>query len=275
MNQKHRISVEDEAIDVLQKAIFGLTSDRLIKSEDFQQKMDSLQQQILGNCIVDTDWLDLASELHLHPPSLLRLAKKPTIDEVLLPTGWNQWTLPFGPYSVNSYCFSLQDQQCVLIDAGFQVSDFMERLQKSALQPVAILITHNHRDHVGALTTLIEKYPDLVVYAMDQSLCRHCLPINDGDRFELKNIEIRIHHTPGHAIDGVAFEIANGESVAVAGGDTIYARSAGKIPHHYKKSLRILEETILNLPNETLILPGHGPVTTVGEERRYNPFFAK
>ena len=275
MNQKQRVSVEDEAVDVLQKAVYGLTSDGLTKDKSIRQQIDSLQQQILANRIIDTDWLDLASELQLHPASLLRLAKDPTIEEVLLPTGWHQWNLPFGPYSVNSFCLSLQDQQCVLIDAGFQASDFMEQLQKSALQPVAILITHNHRDHVGALTTLSEEYPDLAVYAMDPSLCRHCPPINDRDQFKLKTVEIRVHHTPGHAMDGVAFEITIGETFAVAGGDTIYARSAGKIPQNYQKSLSILNEKMLKLPDETFILPGHGPVTTVGEERLHNPFFAE
>ena len=95
------------------------------------------------------------------------------------------------------------------------------------------------------------------------------------DSFSIEGVQIRVLHTPGHAQDSLCYEIEHPHGPpAIAVGDTVYARSAGKIPRNYRHSLNLLRHKLLSGNPDTLLLPGHGPVTTVGTERKSNPFFA-
>lgn len=276
MSNPRFLSVEDDAFDVIQKSLSGLQTDAHPIEPTLGSRIAALQQAAKHQIWDESSWMELASELGLHGPSLLALAKEPQVPTVPLPDGWMQWTLPFGPYSVNSFCIPVAPKQCVLIDAGFNSTDFMEQIEACPYHPIALLITHHHRDHVGAHSALISRFPHLRIFAMDPVLCRNTAALREGDSLTIEALQIRALHTPGHADDALSFQLRHGLQAvhAIAGGDTIYARSAGKIHSHYRASLRSLSDKILSLDPDTLLLPGHGPVTTIGDERQHNPFFA-
>lgn len=276
MSKQPVISVEDSAIDVAGKAIAGLQADGVEIDGRTLHLFSILQQSPPGSHTPGHDWLELASALGLHGPSLLALAQSEEIPKIPLPAGWQQWVLPFGPYTVNSYKIPVAPRQCLLVDAGFQTADFLQQLEQSKDHPVALLLTHGHRDHIGALSELIRRFPHLRVHAMNPSHCRNTAALREGDNFSVEGIQIRVLHTPGHAQDSLCYEIrhAHGAPVAIAAGDTVYARSAGKIPQDYRHSLELLRHKLLSGSPDTLLLPGHGPVTTIRTERECNPFFA-
>lgn len=270
------IETEDNALDAVQKAYRGLSRDGARLTPSLPEKINQLDAQLQSKNLVEKDWMEVAKQLNLHGTSLFAFAKQPSVEETTLPSNWQQWVLPFGPYTVNSYALPLANNHCLIIDAGNEPKDFFDRLKTTGKQPSHLLITHNHRDHVGALKQLLDEYPELKVYAMDPSICRNTTPLADLSEFEIEDYLIQAHHTPGHAADSISYMIRgkNSNSLALAVGDCIYAKSTGGIPANYKKALEVIREKILNSPDNTLLLPGHGPVTTVSAEKQHNPFFA-
>lgn len=275
MSPQAVVSVEDSAVDVAGKALAGLQADGVRIDAHTEHQFSILQQSSPDSNTHERHWLELANVLGLHGPSLLTLAQSQQIPQIPLPSGWEQWVLPFGPYTVNSYKIPVAPRQCLLVDAGFQPSDFLQLLEQSKDHPVALLLTHGHRDHIGALSELIRRFPHLRVHAMNPSYCRNSAALREGDSFSIEGVQIRVLHTPGHAQDSLCYEIEHPHGPpAIAVGDTVYARSAGKIPRNYRHSLNLLRHKLLSGNPDTLLLPGHGPVTTVGTERKSNPFFA-
>ena len=270
-----RIDTEDNAVDAVQKALRGLTLDGESIDPGIHQRIEDLKHQLESGNLVEQDWFVVARTLGLHGPSLLEFARRPSVEATPLPNGWQQWVLPFGPYTVNAYALPLSDQKCILIDAGDHVNDFYSRLEKSNRIPTHLLITHNHHDHVGAVGKLISDYPDLKIYAMQPSLYKDTLPLSDLSEFDIAPYHFQAYHTPGHASDSISYLIHSEQSPpAMAVGDCIYAKSAGGVRSHYREALHMIRSKILDHPDHTLLLPGHGPVTTVGLEKSHNPFFA-
>jgi len=138
-----------------------------------------------------------------------------------------------------------------------------------------IFITHSHYDHVEALGPIRSRFP----HARVHSSSPHA-PLNQRNRPEdfigVGSLRISNRDTPGHAEDGVTYVVGNwpedAPSVAVVG-DAIFAGSMGKAGSAFELARRKVRDQILSLPGETLICPGHGPLTTVAEEQAHNPFF--
>jgi glyoxylase-like metal-dependent hydrolase (beta-lactamase superfamily II) len=138
-----------------------------------------------------------------------------------------------------------------------------------------LFITHSHYDHVEALGPIRQRHPKAKV----RSSSRHA-PVDQRNRpndfVHLGSLRITNRETPGHADDGVTYVVGNwpgdAPSVAIVG-DAIFAGSMGKAGAKFDLARNKVREQILSLPEETLICPGHGPLTTVGEERGHNPFF--
>jgi len=275
MQNPQRQAVEDDALDVIRKAMAGLTADGWVFQKKLHRLVNTLSHSLLAGDMNPSDWDEVATHLQLHAPSLLALASDPTVPSIPLPFDWQVWNLPFGPYSVNAYLIPVSAHQCILFDAGFEPTDLINRLAATPYTPVAVCITHNHRDHVGALQALVRRHPEIKIHAMDATICHGTEPLRHDTQFEICGVKIRAIQTPGHAWDGVSFEINQDRTCAIIGGDTIYARSCGKIPEHYRSSLEILSQRILCKPGDTLLLPGHGPISSIGDEYTMNPFFAQ
>jgi glyoxylase-like metal-dependent hydrolase (beta-lactamase superfamily II) len=179
----------------------------------------------------------------------------------------------------------------VAIDPGDEPPLIIEAIEREGLTLNRILLTHCHADHVGGVKGLVEGLPAPVLMhegdrAMLDSAVEHgrlfgleieAPPppdgyLEEGDRVDFGEESLRVLHTPGHSPGGICF-LGSREIFA---GDTLFAGSIGRFDFpggSYNTLIEGISSKILSLPEDLLVYPGHGPATTVGQEKRTNPFF--
>ena len=202
-------------------------------------------------------------------------------------------TLPLGQLQTNAY-LAVDDASgaAVIVDPGADAPRVRSALDARALEPSAIWLTHAHFDHVGAVADLVEATPlPVLLHPDDSRLYQHAAeqaaafgmrvrapgvatqPLRHGQLLALGAHQARCLHTPGHAPGHVAFSF-EADGVLLAG-DALFAGSIGRTDLAFADHdtlLRSLREQFLTLPDDTVVYPGHGPATTIGAERRSNPF---
>jgi glyoxylase-like metal-dependent hydrolase (beta-lactamase superfamily II) len=162
-----------------------------------------------------------------------------------------------------------------VFDTGFDAKLILGTIAAERLQLGHIFITHTHHDHIAALGDLRAAAPPAKVH----SNSRNAPPDQrnrPGETVHIGGLRVTYRETPGHAADGVTYLVGNwpGGSPQIAiVGDAIFAGSMGRGNQSWDLARQKVREHILSLPAETLLCPGHGPLTTVAEETANNPFF--
>ena len=181
-----------------------------------------------------------------------------------------------GPLMVN--CFILGDEvsgEAVVIDPGGGVSKIISVLKKNGLTLTSIINTHGHWDHTGGNNKLKKNAGGRILIHAAES-CRGFKPdghLKGGDRVTFGKYELEVLDTPGHSPGGISLNLTGEESVFV--GDLLFAGSIGRTDlagGSFETLLRSVREKIFPLGDDTRVFPGHGPMTTVGREKRFNPF---
>ena len=184
-------------------------------------------------------------------------------------SGIERLDLPFGGEQVNAWLVR-SGGSIVLFDAGFESRDLLRALDsRCGRLPDRVFISHAHRDHVGALKRLLEA--GVPVHAAGIA---GTIPMKPGDAVFCGPLAIRACDLSGHASPALGFWIDGLSQAVFVTGDALFAGSVGGCgsPAIYQHALRRLREVLAPLPDATLLLPGHGPATTLGEERAANPF---
>ena len=202
-------------------------------------------------------------------------------------------TFPVGPLHCN--CTILGDElthEAVVVDPGDNLPEILSRLQKHGLTLRQIIVTHAHIDHVGGAALLkkvtgapvfLNKHDLELLSAMDMQAGWLGVPTpevappdasaDDHTKIGLATLPAEVIHTPGHTPGSICL-LFSGQNLLLAG-DTLFAGSIGRtdLPGgDGRQILRSLRDRLLVLPDTTRVLPGHGPETTIGEERQSNPF---
>jgi len=197
------------------------------------------------------DLAALARKYKLNLTGLQHLAQHPHQPEgVALPAGLHRIHLPYFDFSVNVWLYQ-HGSEIILIDAGAEAPPIIDACSRMGLTPTQLLLTHDHPDHSGGLSGLCAHYRLRVTTTQ-----RGITILDTGGH-------CRQHHSYYLADHGLCFC-----------GDALFAGSMGKANVGYDLSLKSLH-TLLDLPAHTLLLPGHGPATTVGVERERNCFYKK
>jgi hydroxyacylglutathione hydrolase len=175
-------------------------------------------------------------------------------------------------------CYLVWDEvsrEAALFDTGFDAQPILDCIAENQLDLKYVFITHSHYDHVEALPKIRAAFPKVRVRSSSKS----APPDQRNKTAEIVHLGgLRVTHreTPGHAEDGVTYMVGNWQEdapyVAVVG-DAIFAGSMGNGNGAWDLAKQKVREQILSLPADTLICPGHGPLTTVAEEKAHNPFF--
>jgi hydroxyacylglutathione hydrolase len=178
--------------------------------------------------------------------------------------------------SVN--CFLVWDEvtrDAALFDTGLDAKPVLDCIAENQLDLKYIFITHSHWDHVEALPKIREAWPKARIRSSSKSA-----PVDQRNKnaeiVHLGGLRVTHRETPGHAEDGVTYIVGNWQEdapiIAIVG-DTIFAGSMGRGNPDGILAKQKVREQILTLPADTLLCPGHGPLTTVAEEKEHNPFF--
>ena len=210
--------------------------------------------------------------------------------------------LILGAYQTNCYILRASEaaKDCLIIDTGLQAGELVDFLQRHKLNPVAVVLTHGHADHITGLVALRGRFPHIKVYihkldaemltgekdnlsAMAGVLSPGWLTpfssepadfsLEEGDAIEQANIKLDVLHTPGHTPGGICLYSKDEGIVFV--GDTLFADSVGRtdMPGGSTPQLiKSIKEKLCPLPDETIVYPGHGPQTTIAQEKAHNPY---
>ena len=201
-------------------------------------------------------------------------------------------SLEVGPYEVNCSLLCADDRAWI-VDPGADADLICDLLTKNGLTPAAILLTHAHFDHIGAVPDLQAKFPGLPVYIHpnDAAVITHplnqcppdyppvAMPANVRDARTLAEeklpFAIEVVETPGHTPGGVCYLLPDDK--LLLSGDTLFAGSVGRtdLPGGDMPTLMASLSKLVALPDDTTVVPGHGPTTTIASERRYNPFLQR
>jgi hydroxyacylglutathione hydrolase len=222
-------------------------------------------------------------------------------------------SFPAGAFGTNCYAVAPRagstavKQECVVVDPGMDaVEPLAQMLAEDGLAPVAVVLTHGHLDHTFSVLPVCEGY-DIPAYLHpddfgmlsdparwhgpalaplisgielpDPSEVR---PLDDGALLDLAGVRLTVRHAPGHTAGSVVFSLDLGPEYdgapGLLAGDVLFAGSVGRVDlpgGSWEDMLRSLRDVVLPLDDETVVLPGHGPATTIGRERATNPYLAE
>ena len=224
------------------------------------------------------DFAALANLIGLNPAKLEAIANgwHPAEKDLSLWREIRVFTTAGDGLTVN--CYLVWDEvtrEAALFDTGLDARPILDTITAEQLQLRHIFITHSHWDHVEALPKIREAWPKARLHSGSKNA-----PVDQRNKtaeiIHLGGLRVTYRETPGHAEDGVTYIIGNWQEDAphlAIVGDAIFAGSIGRGNQSWDLARQKVREQILSLPAETLICPGHGPLTTVAEEKAHNPFF--
>jgi glyoxylase-like metal-dependent hydrolase (beta-lactamase superfamily II) len=231
-----------------------------------------------GRAAKPINYAALGKLIGLNPAKLQLLAKGwlPAPKDL---SGWRElrvFTSKKDDLTVN--CYLVWDEvqrEAALFDTGVDAQPVLDTIAAEGLALRHIFLTHSHWDHVEALPQIRAAIPKALIHSSSKSA-----PVNQRNKpaeiIPLGGLRITYRETPGHAEDGVTYLVGNWQEdapyVALVG-DTIFAGSMGNGNGAWELAKQKIREQILSLPADTLLCPGHGPLTTVAEEKAHNPFF--
>ena len=189
-------------------------------------------------------------------------------------------TLTLGMYQTNTYIIHEENSKaCCVIDPGYQANTILEKLEQLGLTLEAILLTHGHFDHVGAVKDLAaETQCDVYLHPEDLSMppmmtagpLYYTKTYGEGTQLKLAGLELGVLHTPGHTPGSVCLLIED----AMFSGDTLFAGSCGRtdLPGGDWTTIRRSLAMLRDLPGDYRVFPGHNSATTLALEKEYNPY---
>jgi hydroxyacylglutathione hydrolase len=207
--------------------------------------------------------------------------------------GMNWKQIPLGPLQTNCYVLWNDQKKCLIIDPGAEGESLVNWLNENNLQPLAILLTHAHFDHIGAVEKVRTTY-SIPVYIDEKESDWLTDPGRNGSglfgmgkiqaepadyllssekKIVIEGFTLVLFETPGHSPGSLSYYVPS-EGIVFAG-DTLFMGSIGRsdLPGgNHEQLLSSIHDHLLTLPEETKVLPGHGPTTTVGHEMDGNPF---
>lgn len=267
------IPLEDFSEDIISKAQRGLGIDTGTLAE--RSGLERSDIHSLRNGSSDVELIrQVAPELGLDTNALIASAEKSWFPEQPNVEGLHIFHTNFGEMIVNAYLVEVPStKKAILFDTGIDSSAILELLEKRGLELEAICLTHSHRDHVADLQTLRTATDNPPAYIHAKELVSGSSSIEEGWTLQTSGLKITALQTSGHSVAGLTYVIDGMNTHIAVVGDAMFAGSMGGGMVSFSEALKNNREKILTLSDQTVLCPGHGPLTTVGQEKVHNPFF--
>lgn len=267
-----KIPLEDSFNDVLVKAHRGLGFSAARLAVEAGVSGTDVDRCLAGE-FDETVIRTLAPILNLGVEQLVALGRKawyPPPHEV---PGLALFNTPFRDFTVNAYlAWDEKTKRAAAFDTGADCGPLLQAAKAKGLQIVLILITHIHGDHIADLLRL-KKETGAPAFASELETPDGAEPFAPGKMFQAGGLTIESRQTSGHSRGGITYVVRGLEKTLAVVGDAIFAASMGGGLVSYEEALRTNRQNILSLADDTVLCPGHGPLTTVGEQKQHNPFF--
>ncbi|HYA79017.1 MAG TPA: MBL fold metallo-hydrolase [Candidatus Nitrosopolaris sp.] len=273
------MNLEDHVGDIICKArtMSGVSAATAAQAAAISEaELSALEES--GHCGKRPDLAALAKLIGLNPAKLAGIANGWLPAEKNL-TPWRELRVfSSAGEGLTVNCYLVWDEvtrEAALFDTGLDAKPILACIAENQLQLRHIFITHSHWDHVDALPKIREAFPKARLHSGSRNA-----PVDQRNKpseiVHLGGLRVTHRETPGHAEDGVTYIVGNWQEdaphVAVVG-DAIFAGSIGRGNQSWDLARQKVRDQILSLPPATLLCPGHGPLTTVAEEKEHNPFF--
>jgi hydroxyacylglutathione hydrolase len=271
------IPLEDNVSDIIGKAQRGLGLDDAALAAKIGVEVGALEavKQLRGVEFAKVD--KLAKALGLGPRALVAMAEGKYSPTVTLPkTGFFQANTAYSDeMHVNAYLvWDTETGLAAAFDTGADCTPLVEEIQNNNLTLQDVYLTHTHVDHVMELDRLLEKVGGSVgVHVSAAEGLDKAATFQPGVTFSLGRLHIETRDTSGHSAGGTTFLIHGLDRPLAIVGDALFAGSVGGIKSDYRAGLKRISDNILSGQDGTILAPGHGPLTTVVQEKTSNPFF--
>ncbi len=268
------IPLEDNFTDILGKAQRGLrlTDVQLATQTGLPVELIA---KVKDGQVDDAALTKLAPALNLNTRALIAAAHKAWQPKPITCPGLAPFNTPFFDMTVNAYVvWDHATHEAALFDTGANARPALDFLAQKKLTLKYLFITHTHTDHIADLEKVqAETEAECFVGDREPKLAG-AKPFEAGRTFPLGSLAIETRLTWGHAEGSITYVVDGLEYPVAIVGDAVFAGSMGGGAVSYADALRTNRAEIMSLPAATILCPGHGPLTTVGEELEHNPFFA-
>lgn len=267
------IPLEDAFEDILGKAQrgFGYSDAELCtKADVLTEDLVDLRNGILR----EGPLRRVAGILELEADRLIALAKKQWYPEIPIVPGVYQFRDEKDDMTPNAYVVADANGDAIMVDTTTDAQPIIALIHRHRFRLGAVLITHSHRDHWADLDQVRKAFPDTPVYSSAKEPIEGTTLLEEGQEVHVSDLLIEPRLTTGHSVGGMSYIIRQGLSRPVAlVGDALFAGSMGGGLVSWHDALRNNRKKLFTLSDETAVCPGHGPMTTIGQEKRHNPCY--
>ena len=265
-------ALEDGFTNVLVKAMCGLWMTDVMLAERTGLGLERISA-LRGGAWDRTAARAVAVELGLNAEALCLLAEGGVVPEGISLDGLEMYSTPFEDMWVNSFLvWDPRSGEAAAFDSGADCSALLASLERRSLSLKTVFLTHTHGDHVFEMDRLCSK-TGAVAFVNSLEPISGAQTFEAGEEWAVGGLRIASRLTSGHSKGGTTFVVQGLARPVAAVGDALFAGSMGGGMISYSEALRTNRLEIFTLPEETILCPGHGPMTTVAWEKGWNPFY--
>ena len=265
--------LEDNHEDIIAKAMRGQKIGTTALADMSGLEKSDIEELLKGEFSADAIY-EVALQLNLDAEKLLVSARKAWVPQSIDIIGIKMFNSVFGNMTVNAYLiFDHTSKETWLFDTGTDCKSLLLFIKDEGLKVDSIFLTHTHRDHISCLDELKQNLGSPKIHVHSKEPVEGSILIEEGFSINLGKFSLQAFHTHGHSFGGITYLIDGLPCPVAIVGDALFAGSMGGGMVSYADALETNREKIMTLPDHCVICPGHGPMSTIGEEKKYNPFF--
>ncbi len=267
------IDLEDFSEDIIGKAMrgFGISMAQLSAASGVNQ--EHIQDLLRGN-FEENAARSISPHLKLSADALVTSGKSMWRPQAVNLEGLEIFNTPWRDMRVNAFIlWDPANAQAAAFDTGADARAMIDFVEERQLEVGAVYLTHTHGDHIADLPRVLKAFAQPPVYVSEHEPLQGAIPVVAGHRARIGGLSLETRLTRGHSKGGHTYVVTGLARPVAIVGDALFAGSMGGGVVSYSEALETNRQQIFTLADNTVVCPGHGPISSVGEEKKHNPFY--